>query len=139
MELLSGTFYGADVAELRAFARDLSSCAKRLTTISFSLGNTLSAVQWHGPDSERFRREWNISHRRNIRSVCAELETAAQELLRNAKEQDAASSAASLDVGGGSMTAATGRPGADLELKISGMDQDQDQLETYLQSGEFQA
>lgn len=68
---MSGTFFGADVAEL----------------------------QWKGQDSERFRRDWSTSHLKSIRGVSAELETAAQLLLRNADEQDAASSAVSLDTG----------------------------------------
>lgn len=133
---MSGTFYGADGAELRVFAQDLSACSKRLKTISLSLGSAFNAVQWQGQDSERFRREWNTSHLRSIRSVCAELETAAQVLLRNAAEQDAASSAASLDTGGGSLTAAaSGTPGADLENKLAGMSPEE--IDKYLQSEEF--
>lgn len=134
---MSGTFFGADVAELRGFAQDLSACSKRLTTISSSLNSALTALQWKGQDSERFRRDWSTSHLKSIRSVSAELETAAQLLLRNADEQDAASSSASLDTGGGSMTAtASGTPGADLENKLAGMSPDE--IEKYLSSEEFE-
>ncbi|MEO8219774.1 MAG: hypothetical protein ABI563_03185 [Specibacter sp.] len=125
------------MAELRVFAQDLAACSKRLKSISLSLGSALNAVQWQGRDSERFRREWSTSHLRSIRSVCAELETAAQLLLRNAEEQDAASSAASLDVGGGSMAAAaSGTPGAELENKLA--DMSPEEIDKYLQSEEFQ-
>ncbi|MHA7270014.1 WXG100 family type VII secretion target [Arthrobacter sp. HLT1-20] len=133
---MSGTFIGADVAQLRGFAQDLSACSKHLTTISASLNNALAALPWQGPDSERFRRAWSTSQLRSIRGVCAELESVAQVLLRNAQEQDAASSSASLDTGGSLPTSLSGTPGVDVDNKLAGMSSGE--IDKYLQSEEFE-
>lgn len=132
---MSDTFQGADVEQLRAFAKDINGGSRRLNSIAMSLNGTLNGISWHGQDSDRFRRDWSSSHLRSIRAVAAELDLVAKLLLDNAAEQDGASAATDVGPGGAPIDAAPA-PGSLLNDKLSGMTPDE--INTYLQSEDFQ-
>lgn len=101
---MAGTFYGADVVQLRQLAKDLAGGANRLNTLGQQLGSTISTSTWRGHDAERFRSEWASSHLKLLKSAAAGLESASKALLANAEEQEKASTGAggSGGAGGGS-------------------------------------
>ena len=70
-----------------------------------SLGAGVAQAPWPGPDAERFRHDWQSSHSRALRQAADFLAAAAEELLRNAAEQEQASQAGGAGAAG---TAAVG-------------------------------
>ncbi|MBN9170507.1 MAG: WXG100 family type VII secretion target, partial [Microbacterium sp.] len=93
--------YGADVAQLRDTAAELRRSAERLTSSRTTLSATLAASPWSGPDSERFRGEWQGALSRILQDAGARLAAAADALERNAADQEATSA-----VGGGAAAGA---------------------------------
>lgn len=99
---------GADPAQLRDLAKDFAKAATDLTTLSASLSARVNRPGgWNGPDAEDFRRIWNSQHRPRIASANSCLQDAAKTLLRNAEEQEKASSVA----GSGGIPGLPGFPG----------------------------
>lgn len=96
---MNATILGADPQELRDLAKDFSHAARQLTQLSTALTQRVNRQGgWTGPDSERFRNDWNVSLRPKIAAANKCFDSTAEALLRNAQEQDQASSSA--DVGG---------------------------------------
>lgn len=85
--------YGADVAELRALSKRFDQCAQRLDANRMSVGHTLAATVWLGPVALRFKAQWDSEYSRQVHAAAQRLRDAAQELSRNADEQDRASAA----------------------------------------------
>lgn len=101
--------HGADVEELRTAATQLSAGASALETSARALHSMITGgVQWRGPDADRFRAEWSGSSMRAITAAAETLRRAAEDLRRNADQQDHASSAAT---GSSSATGASGSSG----------------------------
>ncbi|MDQ0635043.1 hypothetical protein QFZ40_002952 [Arthrobacter pascens] len=88
-------FYGADIEQLRALARTMSQHSGKMVSLSMELGQLLSRAPWDGHDATRFRAAWDSEHRPVLKRIAAELQSQAQQLNRNADEQDKASSGAS--------------------------------------------
>ncbi|MDJ0317748.1 MULTISPECIES: WXG100 family type VII secretion target [Arthrobacter] len=133
---MPGTFQGADVAQLRDFAKELVGASKRLNSIGLSLNGALGAIGWHGADSDRFRKDWSGSHLRSIRSVAAELDLVAKILRLNADEQDKASAATGMDWANVPTEVNADQESKNfLNDKLSGMTPDE--VDAYLQSEEF--
>ena len=98
---------GADIAELRNAANQLDNGAQNLASSLNHLNHLVSnPTQWRGPDAERFRSAWTNVSMKAISSAVETLQRGAQELRRNADEQDSASSAAGGAASGGAIASA---------------------------------
>ncbi|ALO65659.1 hypothetical protein AS189_03075 [Arthrobacter alpinus] len=91
-------FIGADIADLRDFAKAMDKASHALLLQAQTLSNAVNQPHgWKGPDADRFRQSWNTSHRPTIAATSRSLQQAADMLRKDATEQEAASSVASLD------------------------------------------
>ncbi|WP_102144551.1 WXG100 family type VII secretion target [Mycobacterium hubeiense] len=83
---------GADAEQLRATAAQFSHAADRLQGSLKGLSSFVSnAGFWRGPDSERFRSEWNGQAVYSLNAAVEALRNGAEVLRRNADEQEQAS------------------------------------------------
>ncbi|WP_062385124.1 hypothetical protein [Demequina iriomotensis] len=88
------TFYGADVAELRALAARFGAAADRLASVSSEVSTSVGvAERWVGPDGEHFRSGWSSHGRVSVDGAEAALREASRRLLANAADQEGASAA----------------------------------------------
>ena len=89
---------GADVEELRALARDFSGNSQKLAQAQKLLDGAVNQLQrsWQGPDAQRFAAQWRGQHRGVIARTATMLDETATKLNTNAREQEQASSVASL-------------------------------------------
>ena len=136
---MAGNFYGADVAQLRQLAKDLAKGASRLEQLGQQLGVSIASSPWKGNDGDRFRSDWNASHAKTLRAAAAGIHSASKALLKNADQQDRASTGSA---GGGAGGPGTGgnspTDGAAQELtdRLNGMTPAE--RDAYLKSEEFQ-
>ncbi|WP_425863930.1 WXG100 family type VII secretion target [Arthrobacter sp. TWP1-1] len=94
-------FLGADIADLRDFAKTMDKASHALIQQAQALSSAVNQSHgWRGPDAERFRQTWNSSHRPAIAATSRSLQEAADLLRRNAQEQETASSVGSMDGSG---------------------------------------
>ena len=133
---MAGTFYGADVAQLRQLAQDLSRGANRLDALGQQLGSTISTSTWKGHDADRFRSEWSSSHIRLLKTATAGLESASRALLANADEQEQASNGPGGGGSGGPDGGSGGGTAQELRDNLSGMSSSD--RDAYLNSQDFQ-
>lgn len=82
---------GADVPALRALAGQMSASAARLDGMRQSVRARLYSINWQGPDGADFRRAWDGQHAPMLSRVAEGLRASAQNLLREAAQQEAAS------------------------------------------------
>src|SRR5688500_20148979 len=80
----------------------MSQHAEKMTALSMELGQLLSGTRWEGRDATAFHAAWDSEHRPLLKRVAADLQSQAEELNRNADQQDQASTGAT-----GSGTAGT--------------------------------
>ena len=83
-----------------------------------SLGPGVAQTPWPGPDADRFRQEWESRHSRALRQAAAFLAAAAEELLRNAAEQEQASQAGGANQAGGARAAGTAAVGLSVATPV---------------------
>jgi hypothetical protein len=88
-----GNIYGADVAQLRQLASSLLSAGRHLEGQRQALSAGVAGTRWSGLDGQQFRQAWEADHSRSLSAAASCLEVAAKTILRNAEEQEAASSA----------------------------------------------
>ena len=100
-------FFGADVEQLRILARQLSSEADELLSITTRLGNRIDGVAWRGPDADKFRNDWNTRLVSSLRSAARALHDASGGAETNARQQEEVSGAS----GGVSSLPSLGDPG----------------------------
>ena len=84
-------FYGADVEQLHHLARELRTQAESLDSITARLTARIVAVEWHGPDAQRFQGEWSDHLSRTLRQVAHTLRDVSATADRNARAQSFAS------------------------------------------------
>ncbi len=67
---------GADVAQLRALAKEFSGKSESLTQAQQLLDGAVNQLQryWKGPDAQRFASQWRGQHRRVITRTATRLE-----------------------------------------------------------------
>ena len=87
------TFYGADISQLRALAKAADQAASLLSSRAGSLHSQIQSAPWKGRDGERFRQEWSASHRPSLDKVVATLRENSKILMKQADEQEKASTA----------------------------------------------
>lgn len=85
---------GASPAELDALAKQVGQAADELSQqVTIPLRQLISHSPWDGSDATRFRQDWASTLEPQLRQVAAALQTAEEDLHRNAQEQRDASSA----------------------------------------------
>lgn len=88
--------YGADVVQLRALGKQLStSSAKLMSTQSALSRQVRGSTPWKGSDADRFRRDWEGTHSALLAKVVEALAAAGKAVALHADEQDKASGAGS--------------------------------------------
>jgi uncharacterized protein YukE len=94
-ESVAGTFYGADVAQLRIMATQAGSSATTLAGLHRRLTAELAvSTHWQGNDARAFRSDWAGAHSRSLIQAVHLLESVQRELTANADQQERASGAA---------------------------------------------
>lgn len=83
--------YGADIAELRQLASRMRSAGLKLEGQRHTFSARIAGAPWHGPDGDRFRQDWDTDHSRTLGAAALFLKQAAEELVRQANEQETAS------------------------------------------------
>lgn len=86
---------GADPEQLRALAKDMQRSATSFRRLAVTLSAAVTQARWHGSDADNFKRAW-LGHNQTLRSVATCLNETSSILLGNAKQQENASSVASL-------------------------------------------
>ncbi len=84
--------WGADVNQLKALGSKLQAGSQEIDNQKSMLTKALSSTEWMGPDAEKFRSEWNGEHVANLTRVSQALQQASQQAIRNASDQESASS-----------------------------------------------
>lgn len=103
-------FIGADIADLRDFAKAMDQASHALMKQAQTLSSVVNQPRgWRGPDADRFRQTWNSSHRPGLATTARSLLEASELLRRNADEQEKASSAE--DRGGAGSAGSAGSAG----------------------------
>jgi uncharacterized protein YukE len=95
-------FDGADVDGLEAMARKLDDSAAELDLLEAQIDRLLGATVWQGQRGDRFRSEWQLSHRRRMTGARALLSSMATALKAQAGDQRGASRAMATPFAGGS-------------------------------------
>ncbi|WP_189337461.1 hypothetical protein [Arthrobacter sp. AFG7.2] len=115
---MSGSVWGADVAQLRTLAQQFSKTADLLQQQSTHLsGQINNSPAWKGRDAEHFRSDWNGNHRTLLQQTANRLKQESKLLLANADEQDRASSTGGA---GGSAGPGRGGPGTGVPGSVGG-------------------
>lgn len=100
---------GADVDELRVLSKTFSDKADLLETdVLSSITQSLSSSGWQGPDADQFRYGWGSALAPQLRTAIASLRDQSQQLVRNADEQERASSVGSGSAGAPGVSAGSG-------------------------------
>lgn len=84
-------YFGQDVEQVQQLAGQLNTRADDIHRLVTQLSATVDAVDWQGPDAERFRSDWHGQHRGALSAVVSALHTASQSARRNAADQQTAS------------------------------------------------
>ncbi len=119
---------GADATELRSAADQFARAADLLQTSTASLHSVVSnTFFWRGPDSERFRSDWETRSRVSLIAAITALREAAQTLRRDADEQEKASAAVTAGPGSPKSSAVNAPRGAsELYRRIHTLDDSYD-------------
>ncbi|MBX7445116.1 MULTISPECIES: hypothetical protein [unclassified Arthrobacter] len=89
---MTGNVWGADVAQLRTLAQQFSKTADLLQQQSTQLSSQINnSPAWKGRDAEHFRSDWNGNHRTLLQQTASRLKQESKLLLKNADEQEKAS------------------------------------------------
>jgi hypothetical protein len=83
---------GMDIQQVRMLAQQLQQSAGEIKTLMQRLTSQLQSTPWVGADRTKFEGDWTGPHCAALNRVAGDLEQAAQTALRNASEQEAASS-----------------------------------------------
>lgn len=88
---------GMDPGQVRSFAESLDFAAGTLDLLGMQVSGLVSTIPWNGGDADRFRGDWNASHRPTLVRIAGDLRQAARVAADNAAAQDATSAT---DTGG---------------------------------------
>lgn len=90
---MAGSFFGADVDQLRQLSRSLAQNAEQIQAITSRLSPRVDSTRWHGPDADRFRGEWNEHLVAGLNAAARALGDASGLAEGNARQQEQASGA----------------------------------------------
>jgi hypothetical protein len=96
--------YGADVEQLRALAKIFTDAGQRLTTATSTVTAQVQSSPWRGPDAEQFRSNWAGRYSAQLAVAARLLDQNATALIKNADDQELAST----DDGSGSGSGSNG-------------------------------
>ena len=82
---------GLDPEQMTALQKSMQREAGSIRTLSKQLDGQLKSAWWKGTDSEKFRAEWDSSHKAQLEKVSAALEDAAKRIATNVTQQTQAS------------------------------------------------
>lgn len=114
---------GADPEQLRALAKLFSKYSSVLDNAAGELHPTIMRARWNGPDAQQFRQQWSARMRPQLASARELFDDTAKKLQAQAKEQEQASSEASLGGGPGGGSGSPGSPTSKdvLQEELEGM------------------
>ena len=78
---------GANVEELDNLGRRFDEEASKIEGIMQTITGQVDAVWWMGADADRFRNEWQTTHRTSLRNICQSLSDAANRCRSQAEQQ----------------------------------------------------
>lgn len=84
--------HGADVLALRDFAAGCAQATTELESCRTTLTRALDTLAWHGPDATGVRADWHQQHVPAMAQVITAIEAAGAHVLREALDQEHASS-----------------------------------------------
>jgi uncharacterized protein YukE len=79
--------YGADVEQLEQLARKFDEESKNIRQAMTTVTGQMGQTWWQGPDANRFRSEWESTHRSALSRLADSLQQAAQQVKKQASEQ----------------------------------------------------
>ena len=79
---------GADPDQLRDLAKTMESSGSKLKHVAASLNSVIANARWNGPDSEKFRGQWNNGMRKTLHSTGLMLAEHSNLLKVQAEEQE---------------------------------------------------
>jgi len=82
---------GLDPEQMTALQKSLQREAGSIRTLAKQLDGQLKAAWWKGTDSDRFRAEWDGTHKSQLEKVSMALEDAAKRIGTNVAQQTQAS------------------------------------------------
>lgn len=83
-----GNYSGMEIAAIRSLARKMDSRAQEIESLLNRATAEVNGLNWHGADRDRFVRQWESEHARELRAVAAGLREAADQARRKAAEQE---------------------------------------------------
>lgn len=109
---MNSNMLGADPEQLRALAKLFSKYSAALDSTAGTLHPTIMRARWNGPDAQKFRQQWSTRMRPQLKSASELFLDTSKKLQAQAKEQEQASSEASLAGGPGGSGGGSGAGGS---------------------------
>ena len=88
---MAGNIWGMDVEEVKQLAQTLGQKAGEIDQIISTIGSKVESTTWKGPDSEKFRTDWQGTLSANLKKVADSLRETQQRATQNAQQQEQAS------------------------------------------------
>ena len=85
------TLLGMDVAGGRQAAQQMNVGADEILSLAQRLTTALDSFEWHGPDAQRSRGEWQSTYVTGLNQAAEAVRSYATMIERQAQEQEAAS------------------------------------------------
>lgn len=79
--------FGADVEQLEQLGRKFDEESQRIKQAISTVTGQIGQTWWQGPDANKFRQEWESTHRSALTKMAEALQQAAQQVKRQASEQ----------------------------------------------------
>lgn len=79
--------FGADVEQLEQLGRKFDEESQQLKQAISVVANQLGQTWWQGPDADKFRQEWDSTHKAALARLAEGLQQAAQQVKKQAGEQ----------------------------------------------------
>ena len=89
---MSNVTHGNNPEQMGQLAQLLTQKSEELNQTANQLTQQLGNTAWVGPDSERFRGEWE-THRAQLTQIAAQLQEVSATVQRNRQDQEATSNA----------------------------------------------
>lgn len=79
--------YGADVEALDNLSRKFEEESGKIQQATSTISSQLQSVWWKGPDAERFKSDWESTHKTALTRIGESLTQAANHCRKQAAEQ----------------------------------------------------